>query len=245
MKIFKYNISKGCIFLCILLLCLLLSNLFFFRASPYYNKFRVSLGLSKKAERADWMLYAWTNSLQSLNDTVDIAFFGHSIVCFGDFKHYFPDKKSVNLGFPGENIDGMKTRLPQLVAVHPKKVFVMAGTNTIGRFSEEKVKDKYTSLLLSIKDSLPGSTVYVHDVLPVVEEREEGSKGVLTNDKIVKFNAFVESFCKDNGFVFVPLHDLYTDDKGELVGGYTEDGLHLTGKSYKLWADKIREYVYN
>lgn len=48
-----------------------------------------------------------------------------------DFQSYFPNKKIIELGYPGDNIKGMQMRVAQIVAVHPKKVFIMAGTNSL------------------------------------------------------------------------------------------------------------------
>lgn len=115
----------------------------------------------------DWTMDAWNCSLKSLNDIVDIAFYGHSIIHFGEWQNYFPEYKVVNLGLACQNIDGMRKRVDQLSYVHPKIIVVMAGTNTIGLFSLQECQSKFSDLLLSIREALPTSRIVVHDVLPV------------------------------------------------------------------------------
>lgn len=76
-------------------------------------------------------LRGWTNSLESLHDTVDVVFFGNSITHGGRFDQAFPDMKVCNLGYPSDDIEGMRKRIPQIVALHPRKVFIMGGINNL------------------------------------------------------------------------------------------------------------------
>jgi lysophospholipase L1-like esterase len=54
----------------------------------------------------------------------------------------------------GDNIKGMQMRVAQIVTVHPKKVFIMAGTNSLS-YKKDVLAREYDQLIMAIKDSLP------------------------------------------------------------------------------------------
>ena len=112
-------------------------------------------------------LRGWTNSLASLHDTVDVVFFGNSITHGGRFDQAFPDMKVCNLGYPSDDLAGMIKRIPQVVAVHPKKVFLMGGANNIRLFDKVLFETQYQELIKALRDSLPDATIILQSVLPI------------------------------------------------------------------------------
>lgn len=105
----------------ILLLLLLIVVVY---KSQYYKKVLQKLDIAEKlpTDALDyWALNGWTNTLQKLDYDADIAFFGNSITCMSDFQKSFPDKKVINLGYPGDTMKGMVLRMAMLKAVEPEK----------------------------------------------------------------------------------------------------------------------------
>lgn len=181
----------------------------------------------------------WTNCLVSLCDTVDVAFYGNSITHGGNFHNYFPDKKICNLGYPSDDLRGMKSRVGQLAAVHPQKVFVMGGFNGLSSQSIEEFKNQYKELIDTIRYSLPETEIYLQSILPV---NVEMAKLNISKSKIVEANSCIEAFAKQYGFEYVDLYSVYAVDD-VLDSTYTKDGVHLKREAYKLWVDRIRPNI--
>ena len=187
-----------------------------------------------------WAIRGWTNTIKKLRIESDIVFFGNSITAGSDFQTNFPDKKIVNLGYPGDNINGMLRRIPMLSAVKPKKVFLMAGTNDLVHIGLEEYTTRYTQLVKTIKDSIPNVTIYIESVLP--SNHKLGNYA--PNDKVQKANIALQDIAKNNDCTFIDLYNLYVDDKNELSIEFTKDGVHLLPTSYNIWTEAIEKYIY-
>ena len=88
----------------------------------YINSKLERLGIMKldPVKRGDyWSIRGWTNTLEKLHLDMDVVFFGNSITCGSSFEKYFPNVKICNLGYPGDNTDGMLLRTKQIKAVNP------------------------------------------------------------------------------------------------------------------------------
>lgn len=100
--------------------------------TSFFRRIGTRMGICEMnpKDRGDYYcISGWTNTLNKLNYDADVVFFGNSITRGGDFQDYFTDVKTCNLGYPGDNMDGMMLRMGQIKAVNPEKVFVMAGIN--------------------------------------------------------------------------------------------------------------------
>lgn len=187
-----------------------------------------------------WARAGWTNTIKKLHIEFDVAFFGNSLTRGSDFQTLFPDKKIINLGYPGDNMTGMLRRIPMLQAARPKKIFIMAGTNDLAYISLEEYKDKYIQLIEAVKDSIPNAEIFIESVLPSNHEMRNHTP----NQKVQKANAIAQSIVKKYRCTFINLYDLYTDDKNELNKRFTKDGLHLYPKHYDKWAAAIKPLIY-
>lgn len=187
-----------------------------------------------------WARAGWDNTIKKLHEDFDIVFFGNSITCGSDFQSYFPDKKIINLGYPGDNITGMQRRIPMLKKANPKKIFIMAGTNDIFHVNADELAERYIHLLSEIQDSLPQSKIYIQSIMPMNPDMKPG---VPSDAKIRLANLRLEKLAKSNNITFINLYKEYVKD-GKLPIQYTKDGIHLHPEHYDKWADEIRQYVY-
>ena len=195
---------------------------------------------SNPENRGDyWCIRGWTNTLNKLGYDADVVFFGNSITSGGNFQDYFPDIKICNLGYPGDNLDGMMLRIGQVKAVTPEKVFVMAGINGLKHQTEEVFERKYQYLVDSIKSSVPEAGVYLQSILPV---NHSMSNVYASSDKIMKVNNIIAKIASRSGCVYVDLWSLYEKD-GEMPKELTRDGVHLFPEAYDRWADEIKRYI--
>jgi lysophospholipase L1-like esterase len=206
--------------------------------SNYFKHILYRLHIIENYQSNDfWPKASWTNTLKKLNMSSDIIFFGNSITYSSSFHEYFTDKKIVNLGYPGDGIQGMLTRVEQVRCVYPKKVFMMAGINGIKHLSEEQFKEKYTALVDSMLTIVTSENLYIQSLLPV--SKDFG----IDNNLIIERNELIKDIAKVKRCIYLDLHSLYYKD-GELVKNLTPDGIHLYTKAYEQWAEMIKPYIY-
>ncbi len=211
------------------------------KTSGYAYKLKVSLGFVEKPLPPDyWAVKGWENTMLKLNYKADVVFLGNSITYGGDFGKAFPDKKVVNLGYPGDNIDGMMRRIETVKGVNPDKVFLMAGINGLRDMDIDTFRKKYGSLLDSLISAVPDAEIYVQSILPVNKSKE---KSYGKNSKISEANIAISEIAARRHCRYIDLNKLYVKN-GELPEGMTVDGIHLTSKSYDKWYKEIRKYIY-
>lgn len=221
---------------------LLLGGVIFFKTN-LVQRVGVRIGLfeAKPMDNPNyWCIQGWTNTLEKMNLDFDVVFFGNSITRGSSFHEYFTNTSICNLGFPGDNLDGMMLRVDQIKAVNPKKVFIMAGINGLNLQTVEVFKDKYERLVKAIKEANPYSTLYLQSILPV--NNSIAPKYVCSNEKIVTANDTIKSIANRNGCVYIDVHQLYVQN-GEMNPSLSRDGVHLLPESYDAWANLLKPYI--
>lgn len=211
--------------------------------TDYINSKLERLGIMKidPVKRGDyWSIQGWTNTLEKLHLDMDVVFFGNSITRGSCFEKYFPNVKICNLGYPGDNTDGMLLRVKQIKVVNPEKVFVMAGINGLHIQTEEVFTEKYATMVDSIKLAVPTAKIYLQSILPVNPSMKAGK--VFSKEKIARCNELVQKIAEEKGCVYIDLYKLYAVD-GIMPKELTRDGVHLYPEAYDRWAEEIRKYV--
>lgn len=212
--------------------------------TSFFRRIGTRMGICemKPKDRGDYYcISGWTNTLNKLNYDADVVFFGNSITCGGDFQDHFMDVKTCNLGYPGDNMDGMMLRIGQIKAVNPEKVFVMAGINGLQYQTEDVFENKYQRMVDSIKSAVPKADIYLQSILPV-NHSMANDYFYSSSDKIMKANRIIAKIAARSGCVYVDLWSLYEKD-GEMPKELTRDGVHLFPEAYDRWADEIKRYI--
>lgn len=211
--------------------------------SQYYKKVLQKLDIIEvlPTDAPDyWARNGWTNTLQKLDYDADVAFFGNSITCMSDFQKSFPDKKVINLGYPGDTMKGMMLRMTMLKAVKPEKIFMMAGINGLKTIGVNLFAAEYETLVDSVQTSLPHSQLYLQSILPINADVYDKYGD---NDRIQSANNVIKQIAVKKGCIYIDLFSLYYRD-GMLPKELTLDGIHLHPDAYQRWADAIQQYVY-
>lgn len=173
----------------------------------YDTKILVKLGLKEQTAETNWAVVGWNNTMEKLDYDADMVFFGDSITRGSDFREYFPDKKIVNLGYPGDSLSGMITRVSAVAAVAPEQVFVLGGINGLTDVNVEKCVATYTQLIDELKRVLPETTeIYIQSVLPVLTSK---ASVYCSNSTIQKFNEYLSELAEEKGATYVDLYSLY------------------------------------
>lgn len=147
--------------------------------------------------------------------------------------------KIINLGYSGNNMAQMMDIIEQIKAVHPQKLFIMAGTNDLAHLNMTQMESRWNNLFDVISDSVPDTKIFVQSVLPVSHSRE-GSHA--SNTKIAEANNVLKKIAAERNLVYIDLYSRMIHD-GVLSDELTIDGIHLKPAAYDIWANAITQYI--
>ena len=174
----------------------------------------------------------------------DIVFIGNSITEGGlDWSRKFGIAHIRNRGIAGDVTDGVIKRLKEITYFRPKAVFILIGINDL--FSLHHLEDnpalKYDKVVPSpqyiaknilriskiIHRGSPGTKIYVRTLLPT--QREYLKQDILLVNALIRQNEL------KGYYNAIDLYAQFVDEKGELPGKFTKDGVHLNDLGYEKW----------
>lgn len=174
-----------------------------------------------------------------------IVFLGNSITEAGEWNDILPGKPVQNRGISGDVTYGVLNRLPQIIAARPAKIFLLIGVNDLKRGTPVNVVARNIERAAEmIKAGSPKTKVYLQSVLPVNDTAlAEGFKKV-TNARVTLLNEAIQKIAEKKRCVYVNLHEVFADAKGQLQIEETPDGLHLRVGSYPAWVRYLQNKKY-
>jgi lysophospholipase L1-like esterase len=179
------------------------------------------------------------HSLGSDKEGFEIIMLGDSITEGGNWEELLKGYDAANYGIGGDTATGILYRLPDVYMAHPKKVFLMIGTNDIALYhlrtydnnTVETVFENYKEIIESLNER--GIEVIVQSTLNVAAERTERP-----NNEINALNQLLEAYCLEENIKYLNINSALSNN-GILQRQYTSDGLHLNKKGYDTWKNKI------
>jgi len=151
---------------------------------------------------------------------------------------FFPGKPYLNRGISGQVTPQMLLRFYQdVVALKPKAVVILAGTNDIGGNVGPMTLEATETYLVSMVDlaRAKGIQIVLSSLLPVCDyfkpqtaQRPPG--------RILALNRWLKDYAEKNGFVYLDYFSATVDDTGMLRRDLTYDGLHPNAAGYDLMA---------
>ena len=187
-------------------------------------------------------LEGWANCLNKQNNTIDAVFYGNSITYESNFHVFFPDITICNLGCNRDNLDDLIHRSFIIKNVHPHKIFVLGGINSIISSSLDEFDVKYNALVDTIMKQNPDAQLYLQSLLPVNIEMAIGSRYQNCQDKIKDANILIRNISQSKGCCYVDLYSAYQVNDS-MPRKYTRDGLHLYPEAYEIWVRAIAPYM--
>jgi len=177
-----------------------------------------------------------------------IVFMGDSITDNWDKEGYggfFPGRPYVNRGISGQTTPQMLVRFrPDVIALHPKVVVILAGTNDIagntGAMALSAVEDNLASM--AELSQVHGIRVVLASVLPVDDDDRdrEGHLLLRTNcrppSQIAALNQWIRDYAAAHGHVYLDYAGPLSDEKGMLKADLSDDGLHPNARGYAVMA---------
>jgi lysophospholipase L1-like esterase len=167
----------------------------------------------------------------------DVVFIGDSITdlwqqeCFGGF---FPGRNYVDRGISAQTTPQMLIRFrPDVVALQPKVVVILAGTNDIagntGPMTNEDIQNNLASMSELARAS--GIRVVLASITPVSAYHIGSPTAVPQTtrrppDRISTLNTWIKSYADSNKHVYLDYHSAMTDSSGMLKAEFSADDLH-------------------
>lgn len=160
------------------------------------------------------------------------------------FGGFFPGKPYVDRGISGQTTPQMLIRFhPDVIALHPKVVVILAGTNDIagntGPMSLEAIQDN----LISMADLAKANSIKVvfASVLPISDYDQRDGKPIIRStqrppEKIKALNEWMKTYTANNKLIYLDYYSAVVDDKGFLRDELSDDGLHPNQKGYEIMA---------
>ena len=119
----------------------------------------------------------------------------------------------------------------------------MIGINDLARgISVEQVIGNTQLILEQIQDASPETQIFLQSLLPVNNFLGKFNGHTSKNEAVIEVNLALQKM-ENKKIVFIDLHESFVDKKGKLDITYSNDGLHLNGEGYQLWASLIKKYV--
>ena len=219
-------------------------------ALPLLAAKRAPPGVDWNAWFKDWMLrdfgmigyYAEDNAkLIASHAPVDIVFMGDSITeGWMDKRPGFFSRGRVDRGIGGQTSSQMVLRMmSDVVALKPKAVHIMAGTNDIagntGPMTPEMTQDNIRAMADIAKRH--GIRVLLAPIPPAASFPWRA--GLETRKPIAAMNVWLEQFARDQRLTWVDYRPVLDDGSGGMKPGLASDGVHPTEAGYDAMASVI------
>lgn len=159
----------------------------------------------------------------------DTVLLGDSLTHWGEWSELLPGKSIANRGIAGDKLIQIFDRLPSVYQLHPKRIFITAGTNDLYKSeTEQEAFRQYVSVIEDIRK---------HGITPVVQTTflagVQYKDSVEFNIRVNALNADLKKYCIENKLLFIDLNSSIDSD------ARVADGIHLSGDAYLKWASAI------
>jgi len=149
---------------------------------------------------------------------------------------FFPGKPYINRGISGQTTPQMLIRFrPDVIALKPKVVVILAGTNDIGSNTGPSTLEMIEDNLASMTElaQANGIKVVLSSVMPTCDYiRMQSDRR--PNSKIVDLNKWIKDYAAAHRVVDLDYFSAMVDDQGNLKKEITYDGLHPNDAGYDL-----------
>lgn len=185
-----------------------------------------------------------------------VVFMGDSITDSWDdttrYSGFFPGKPYINRGISGQTTPQMLIRFrPDVIALKPKVVVILAGTNDIAGNTGPLTLDAIADNLASMAEfaRTHGIRVVLASVLPIsdYDKDREGQPIIRTRqrrpEQILALNTWMKNYAARNGATYLDYFSAMVDDKSFLKDELSEDGLHPNQKGYDVMAPLVEQAI--
>ncbi|RPI52918.1 MAG: capsular biosynthesis protein [Acidobacteria bacterium] len=176
-----------------------------------------------------------------------VVFMGDSITDLWQqerFGGFFPGKSYADRGISAQTTPQMLVRFrPDVVALKPRAVVILAGTNDIagntGPMTNEEIQSNLTSMSELAKAN--GIRVVLASITPVSAYHVANASAVAQTTRrpvarIKAINDWMKAYAAANKHVYLDYYAAMIDGTGMLKAEFSEDDLHPNAAGYKVMA---------
>ena len=169
---------------------------------------------------------------------MNLVFIGDSLTEWYDWQERFPACRVVNLGISGETVEELLDRRDHIRSriESPDVIFLMTGINNI--LSERyDITGPYAEFVRNLTTWYKGATIVIQSLLPV-------DMPWIKNDTIRTINRHIAEISRENNVEYLDVYASFMDANGNPKQGLlSDDGVHLAGKGYSVWADVVENFL--
>jgi lysophospholipase L1-like esterase len=158
---------------------------------------------------------------------------------------FFPGKPYINRGISGQTTAQMLLRFyPDVIALKPKAVLILAGTNDIGGNLGPVSMESIEQNLMAMADMARANNIKVimASLTPVCDYHRPQT-ATRPPEKINALNQWMKDYTAKNHFTYLDYFSATVDDKGFFKSEITGDGLHPNGKGYEIMAPLAQKAI--
>ncbi len=173
-----------------------------------------------------------------------VVFLGDSITDGWRLNEYFPDRDFVNRGISGQITGEMLGRMKaDVINLKPAALVVLAGTNDIARGVALSTIQNNLTMIADLAEFHQIKPLFA-SVLPVSDYHKDKNPAWEHTKRrppatIRALNSWIESFCRQRGYVYVDYFSVLVDSAGYLRAELADDGLHPNAAGYRLMAPVV------
>jgi lysophospholipase L1-like esterase len=175
-----------------------------------------------------------------------VVFMGDSITDGWPLAEAFPGRPYVNRGISGQTTAQMLVRMyPDVLALQPAAVFILAGTNDIARNNGPQTLEMIQHNVMAMTDlaKAHGIEVILGAVMPISDRTSMPARGgrgggprIQTVQRppadILRLNEWLKMYAARQGAVYADYYTAVVDAEGFFREGLTNDGLHPNAAGY-------------
>ncbi|MDX2306230.1 MAG: GDSL-type esterase/lipase family protein [Microscillaceae bacterium] len=170
----------------------------------------------------------------------EVVFLGNSITDACPWAELFQNPQIINRGISGDNSQGIRARLYEILESEPSQIFLMMGTNDLAKGkTPDQILSDFEEIFKEVALKSPYTQVFVQSLLPVNPQKGERLR---KNEDIQILNQRLEALCVRQKVGFIDLHQAMTL-QGVLNPDFSNDGLHLNGAGYQTWKKILEPFV--
>ena len=158
---------------------------------------------------------------------------------------FFPGKPYINRGISGQTTAQMLLRFyPDVIALKPKAVLILAGTNDIGGNLGPVSLESIEQNLMAMADMARANNikVIIASLTPVCDYHRPQT-ATRPPEKINALNQWIKQYTAQNHFTYLDYFSATVDDQGFFKTEITGDGLHPNGKGYEIMAPLAQKAI--
>ena len=169
-----------------------------------------------------------------------VVFMGDSITDFWGHipgSTFFPGKPYINRGISGQTTPQMLVRFrPDVVALQPKVVVILAGTNDVAGNSGPMTLADTENNLMSMADIARENHIRVVLASVTPASAFPWRPDVRPAEKIRALNSWIKDYAAKKGLVYLDYYAAMVNGEGGMKANLSKDGVHPNVEGYSVMA---------